>query len=101
MKDPAKIEALSPPALSCLHILWGAALDAAGGDFGFSREAYADWRWMFPEGTAAEFAGLYGSLVRQGLIYSDDEAEVNGKPLGESQYHFADDILDYLWRVQG
>jgi hypothetical protein len=101
MSNPAKIDALTQPALSCLHVLWGAALDAAGGDFGFSGEAYDDWKREFPQGTQAEFAGLYGSLVRQGLIYSDDEAEVNGKLLGESQYSFSDDILDYLWRVQG
>ena len=101
MSNPAQIDALSQPALNCLHCCWYAALDAAGGDFGFSSEAYSHWKIENPQGTPQQFAGLYGALVAARVLFSDDEAEVNGKLLGESQFDFPDVVREYLWRVAG
>lgn len=95
----SKIDALSPAALDCLLVCWDAALDAAGGDFGFSGEAWTIWKGRHPQGTQQQFAGLYGALVSALVLYSDDEAEVNGKLLGESQFDFPDDVRDYLWEA--
>ena len=95
------INSLSPEARNLLVCCWSAALDAAGGDFGFSSEAFDEWRHTRPEGTLQQFAGLYGALVSKGLMYSDDEAEVNGKLLGESQYDFPEDVREYLFQIMG
>lgn len=95
------IAALSTEALNALHCCWTAALDAAGGDFGFSSEAYACWLDTRPAGTQQQFAGLYGALVNAEVLWSDDEAAVNGRLLGESQYDFPEAVREYLWTVEG
>lgn len=95
-----QINNLSDDARNCLVALWEAALNAAGGDFGFSGEAYEIWQQQYG-GSQQQFAGLYGALVNAGLVYSDDEVEVNGRRLNESQYDFSDEAREYLWLVMG
>lgn len=95
-----QINNLSDDAHKCLVTLWEAALNAAGGDFGFSGEAYelCQQQYGFSQ---QQFAGLYGALVNAGLVYSDDEVEINGRRLNESQYDFSDEAREYLWNVMG
>ena len=94
------ISNLSSEAHQVLVVVWEAALNAAGGDFGFSDEAYELWKQQYG-GSQQKFAGLYGALCNADLIFSDDEAEVNGVCLGCSQYFFTDEAREYLWNVMG
>lgn len=76
---------LSSDARSLLSLLWNTALSASGGEFGFSDDAFRKF-----DGSAQQFAGLYGALVVKDLIVSYDDVEVNGSKLGASQYVFTE-----------